>query len=156
VAAEEKSGFSWAFVAGAALVLLAIGAVFFLTEKDRREAPLEQRLSVAEADKEYLQRIEIGEFEMMRANNMLGHELTYILGTVKNKGHRGIRDLEVTVEFKDMLGQVVLREIRRPFGRGAQPLGGGESRDFQLTFEGVPRDWNVQHPAFRVSGIVLD
>jgi hypothetical protein len=55
-----------------------------------------------------------------------------------------------------MLGQVVLREIRRPFGRNASPLGGGQSRDFQLTFEGVPRDWNVQYPTFRVSGLVLE
>ncbi len=154
-AAEPKHEFPVAFVAGGVIVLLMIGGAFLLTDYERTHAPAERQLVVAEADKPYLPQIQIGGIEMSRASNMLGHELTYIAGTLTNAGNRTIKSIEVTVEFRDSLAQVVLRDKRRPFGHFMEPLPAGGSRDFVLTFESVPRDWNIQHPQFRVTGLEL-
>ena len=153
---SENRAFPIAFVAGIAVIFCLIGAIFLLTDYSRKHAPAEQRLTVSDADKAYVARIQISDIRMSRAENMLGHELTYIVATLTNNGTKTIRDIELTAEFRDILAQVVLREQRRPFGREMQPLSGGQSRDFQLTFEGVPKDWNVQYPTMRVTGLRLE
>jgi hypothetical protein len=152
----ESRAFPIAFVAGIGVILCLLGAIFLLTDYSRKHAPAEQRLTISDADKEYVARIQISDIRMSRAENMLGHELTYIVATLTNNGTKTIGDIEFTVEFKDMLAQVVLREQRRPFGKEMQPLPGGQSRDFQLTFEAVPKDWNVQYPTMRVTGLRLE
>lgn len=152
---EEKSGWPAPFLAGTIVVLLLIGGIYLLTEKTKTTTPVEKHLALSEADKPYVVRIEIADLQMSRAENMLGHELTYLVGELRNHGTKTIQEVEVTVEFKDMLGQVVFRDVRKPFGRYFEPIPGGQSRDFQMTFEGVPRDWNMQHPTIRISGLVL-
>jgi hypothetical protein len=153
---EPKSGLPLAFLAGLLVVVSIIAVIYLVTETSKSTAPAEQHLSLSEADKPYLERIQIGDIQMSRAENLLGHELTYIVGTLRNNGTRNLRDIEVTVEFRDLLNQVILRENRRLFGRNPPVIPGGQSRAFQLTFEGVPKEWNRQYPTFKITGVVLD
>jgi hypothetical protein len=43
------------------------------------------------------------------------------------------------------------------FGPTAQPLKGGQQRDFQVTLErGLPAEWNQQYPSIRVTGLIVE
>jgi len=66
-----------------------------------------------------------------------------------------VRQIEVTVEYRDQINQLVLREKESLLARGV-PLGPGEKREFQLNFENVPNSWNRQYPVIRVTGLQLE
>ena len=157
---EEKPEFPWAMVAGAAVVILLLGGVWLLTRGSGTTGPAaDQRLPMGEAEKAYAARIEFKDIKMSRAENLLNQQITFIFAVLVNNGARTIHDMEVTVEFKDLLNQVVLRERMRPFGppgTAVEPLPGGRSREFQLNLEHVPVQWNRQYPTFRVTGLLLE
>ncbi|HWQ03435.1 MAG TPA: FxLYD domain-containing protein [Candidatus Nitrosotenuis sp.] len=153
---EEKSKFPVAFLAGIAVMLLLLGIVYVLTKTTQTPLPGAQRLPLADADKPVAEKITFSEIHMSRARNMLGHELTYAEGIVANESNRTVKDVEVTVEFLDALGQVVLRDVQRPLGKNPAPLRPGEKRGFQLTFESVSSEWNRQLPHIRVTGLLLE
>jgi hypothetical protein len=94
--------------------------------------------------------------QMARATNFLNQEFTYFAATVSNDGTRTVDRLQVTLEFHDPLGQLVLREPQLIITSPARPLDGGQRRDFQLTLDHVPATWDQQFPAIRVSGVVLE
>lgn len=154
---EEKSGFPLAFLAGAAIVLLLLGGVYLLTRpasSGGSQAP--PRLPMGALEQAYAHNIRFLDLKMSRAANFLNQEITFLFGVVANDGDRSIRDMEVTVEFRDQLNQVVLRETHRPLVARAAPLPPGQRREFELTFEHVPIDWNRQYPTIRVKGLVLE
>ena len=93
---------------------------------------------------------------MSRAANLLNQEVTYVFGVLSNDGDRTIRELEVTIEFRDSLNQVVLRDTRRFIGPRAKPVEPLRRREIEMTFDHVPDDWNRQYPSLRVTGLVLD
>jgi hypothetical protein len=153
---SRKRGFPAPLIAGAVVVLLFLGMVYVATEKTREPLPIEQPMLLREEDRDYVQQIELTEIRMMRSTNMLGQEIIYILGTAKNGGARKILDLEVTIEFRDFMNQVVLRDRLRLFGRNPDPLSPGQSREFTLSFESVPSGWNRNYPEIRVTGLRLE
>ena len=157
---DEKREFPWAFVAGAVGVLILLAAVFLVTRLSSTSSQaVHQKLPMGTAETAYAARIEFKDIKMSRAANMLNQEITFIFGNVVNNGTRSIRDIEVTVEFKDSLNQVVLREVFRPLGSSGTsntPLTGGQSREFQLNLEHVSEEWNRQVPTFRVTGLMLE
>ena len=75
---------------------------------------------------------------------------------IANDGARTIGALEITVVFHDPFDQVILREAHRVISASDQPLAAGQQRPFQITFEGVPVEWNRQYPTIRVTGVVLN
>ncbi len=157
---EEKRELPWALVAGAGIVLLVLGGVLWFTSAGGSSGRgAAGKLPFGPAESAYAARIEFTGIKMSRAENMLNQEITFIYGVMVNKGTHSIRDIEVVVEFKDLMNQVVLRETMRPLGppgTSFTPLGGGRSREFQLNLESVPADWNRQVPTFRVTGLVLE
>ena len=154
---EEKRGFPVAALVGAVIVVLLAVAVLVVTrERPPAATSATSRLPFGPTEEAYAGQFQFSDIQMSRATNLLNQELTFVQGVVKNGGTRGVQEIEVTVEFRDVLNQVVLRETRRLFGKASgrnELLRGGESRGFQLTFEHVPADWNRQYPAFRVSGL---
>lgn len=157
---EEKRGFPIALVAGAGAVLLFASGVYLLTQKPGigGSAP-EQRLAFEDIERAYVEQIHFSNLEMSRASNLLEQKLTYLVGVVSNEGARTIREMDVSIEFRDSLNQVVLRETRRMIsarGLGVAPLPGGQRRQFQLTFEHVPADWNQNYPSLTVTGLLLE
>jgi hypothetical protein len=158
-AAENPSSsrFLVGLAAGAGIVLLVIAGFVLLSRssggaKGGGEAA---QLSLGAAEQAYAAQIRFSALQLSQATNMLHQQFTYVVGSVTNAGTRSVRALEVTVEFHDLIQQVVLRDTVRVFPQAAGPLAPGQERAFQLTFEGVPSSWNQQPPAIRVSGLDL-
>jgi len=154
---EEKSDFPLAFLAGAVVVLLICGIVAALIHfsKPRGPAPNE-KIPFGAAEQAYAQHIHFANVQMARAKNMLDQEFTYIAGTMSNDGTRAIDGLDVEIEFHDPFNQVILRESERLVGASTGPVGPGLTRDFQITLEHIPPEWNQQYPVFRVTGLLLE
>jgi hypothetical protein len=152
---RSKSPIPPAFLAGIAVVVLLLLGIYFWTEETREPLPVEQHLSLSDADRPYVEKITIGEIRMLRSTNMLGNEIIYVVGVAANNGNRTLADIEVTVEFLDFDNKAVLREQRRLFGKPPEPLAAFEAREFQLVFEGVPAAWNRNYPRVAVSGLLL-
>ena len=99
------------------------------------------------AETDYISHIEFLEPQVARATNFLNQEVTFVFGTVKNNGPRPIRQIEVTLEFHDVF---------RPGGASRQgpicsaktrfPLESYHTRDFQITYETMPAQWNQAYP----------
>lgn len=155
MADENKSDFPIAFLAGSVIVASLIGGVFFLTRNAKPGSTVAAPLPMGPQEKSYAAKIRFAEFQMGRAQNLLNQEVTYVAGKVFNDGDRAVREIEVTVEFHDAMNQVVLRDTRRLIGTRGAPLALGADRDFQFPFEHVPVDWNVQVPAVRITGLLL-
>jgi hypothetical protein len=153
---EEESRFPAAMLVGAGVVVLLLGGVFLLTRESQRAALPGQRLPLGPGEQAYAASIHFRDLRMSRAANFLNQEVTFLFGVVSNDGPRTVRQVEVTIEFRNVVNQLVLRETQRLFGQYAAPLAGGQSREFQLTFEHVPLDWNRQYPSLRVTGLLLE
>ena len=154
---ETKRGFGPALLVGAAIVAVILGGLIWLAQRQTSEAAKgEQALPFGPAEQAYAERIHFLDLRMSRATNFLSQEFTFLYGVVSNDGNRTIRQMEITVEFRDQLNQVVLRETTRIIGAKAEPLNGGFRRDLELTFEHIPDDWNRQYPTIRVTGLVLE
>ena len=154
---EDRSRYPTAFLAGLAVVLLLFGGLFLLTRGSRSAQPTAApRLPMTATEQAYARQIRFLEPQMNRVANFLNQEVTIVFGTVANDGARTIREMEVTLEFRDIFSQVVLRDTRRLLGARASSLGPGQHREFQFNFEHVPADWNHQYPNLRVTGLLLD
>jgi hypothetical protein len=153
---EQRSQFPVAFAAGAVVVLLVLGGVVLLSRGSHPAGPgAAVKLPFGPAEQAYAEHVHFRNIQMAKANNFLNQEFTYVAGTVSNDGARTLRALEVTVEFRDPFNQVILRETEQLVSPKGQPLGGGQRRDFQITLEHVPVEWNQQYPSIRVTGLML-
>lgn len=165
---EEPKGTGWRVPLLIAALLGAgiVAAIFWLgrpTSETAGPPPPTALPPLDEESRAYAQQIEISSLEMSRWENFLGQQVIYLDGKLTNHGDRVIHALELTVEFKDQLDQVVLRERFRPVGAApgsptagrTPPLPPGEVRDFRAGFESLPRDWNRRPPTVRVTGLLL-
>lgn len=156
IQSEKKTTIPVALIAGAAIVLLILGGVILASRLTRGKGPAgEQHLPFGPAEQSVAERIHFLEPQMARASNFLNQEVTYTSGVVSNDGVAAVRDIEVTMEFRDPFNQVVLRETRRLFGPNAAVLGGGQRRDFQVALEYIPAEWNQQYPVMHITGVAL-
>ena len=153
---EERSRLPVAFGAGIAVVALLIGIVLVINRySSSADSSIEKPLPWGAAEQAYAPQIHFLEPKMSRAANFLNQEVTFVFGTVENSGNKRIRQIEITLEFHDVFNQVVLRDKERLFVSTAPPLKPGEQRDFQLSFESVPEQWNMVYPTIRVTGLDL-
>lgn len=154
---DRKSDFPAAFLAGAVIVLLIFGGIAALVHfsKPRGPAPNE-KIPFGAAEQAYAEHIHFTNIQMARAKNMLDQEFTYIAGTMSNDGTRAMDGLDVVIEFHDPFNQVILRDSERIIGSGTGPVAAGMTRDFQITLEHIPVEWNQQYPTFRVTGLLLE
>ncbi|HXZ13795.1 MAG TPA: hypothetical protein VEG64_15530 [Candidatus Sulfotelmatobacter sp.] len=153
----ERSSFPAAFIAGAIVVLLLLGAVLLI---GRRMQPRGSAASITfpfgAAEQAYAEHVHFKDIQMARATNFLNQEFTYISGIMSNDGARTLHGLEVQLEFHDPFKQVILREKQQLVGPGTRPLEGGERRSFQITLEHVPAEWDQQYPSIRVTGMIVE
>jgi hypothetical protein len=135
---------------------LLLGGVILLSRGSHPNgAGATAKLPFGPTEQAYSEHIHFKGIQMAKANNFLNQEFTYIAGTLWNDGARTIRAVDVTLEFHDPFNQVILRENESVIGLKDQPLGGGQRRDFQITLEHVPVEWNQQYPSIRVTGLIL-
>lgn len=141
---------------GAAAMIVVIGLVYFAS----RVAPTttvapEQALPMGAPEQAYAPQIQFLDMKVARATNFLNQEATFVFGTTANNGPRAIRQIEVTFEFHDVFQQVVLRDKQRLFSPTAAPLAPSQQRDFQLTYDSMPAQWNQAPPSTRITGLQL-
>jgi hypothetical protein len=147
-----------AFLAGAVIVALLVGgAILWSKHSAATESAAPPPLPMGAAEQAYASEIKFSEpnTPMSRASNFLNQEVTYIFGTVENDGPRTINQIEVTLEFHDVFNQVVLRDSQRLLPELTPPLAPGQKYDFQLSYEHVPEQWNMQYPTIHITGLDL-
>ncbi len=153
----ERRRFPIAFLAGAIVMALLFGGFYLLTRiLGSRDSAAAVKLPFGPAEQAYAERIHFNDLHMSRSTNMIKQEFTYVTGTMSNDGDRTIRAMEVTVEFRDALNQIILRDSQFVIApNGDPPLNAGLSREFQVTLEHVPAEWNQEYPSLRVTGLLL-
>ena len=153
----ERRRFPVAFLAGIIVMAVLFGAFYLLTRVlSSHDAAVAVKLPFGAAEQAYADRIHFSDLHMSRSTNMIKQEFTYVTGTVSNDGVQSIRAMEVTVEFRDSLNQVILRDSQFVIAPSGDPaLNAGLSREFQLTLEHVPAEWNQEYPSIHVTGLNL-
>jgi hypothetical protein len=152
----SKTGRSWIAWMGAATIAIALAIVMWPGTGRRSASRMrEPHLPFGSAEQAYAANLQIENLALSRAENFLNQEVTTLAGGITNAGNLPIANVELTVEFSDQLGQVVLRESRAVFAAPTAPVAPGERRDFEISFEHIPSSWNIQQPLVRVSGILF-
>lgn len=136
---------------GFAIFFLLFVLVFFVTSKiqERRKATVDQEM--IQTARELSSKVEVSEVFFNTGENFLGDRVRYLNGTVTNHADRPLELVEMTFIFVDQLGQVVLRESKRPIDGHKAALKPNESREFAIGFEKMPADWNRQHPSIQIT-----
>lgn len=153
---QPESGRSWIAWMGAATIAIAL-AILMWPGGERRPASRtrESHLPFGSAEQTYAPNLQIEDLALSRAENFLNQEVTTLAGSLTNTGSLPLANVELTVEFSDQLGQIVLRESRAVFAPQTPSFAPGERRDFEISFEHIPSTWNIQQPLVRVSGILF-
>jgi len=159
----ERGGFPPAVWGVAALVaMVVIGALVYAGRK--RPAPAPSTLQPADA---YAASLPLSQFAMSESENLSGGKLTYLDGHIGNTGSRTVSGVTVQVVFENDLAlapqidtePLTLIRMRDPYidtePVSAAPLRPGDVREFRLTFEAVPDNWNTQMPMVRVIHVDL-
>jgi Protein of unknown function (DUF3426) len=153
---EEQRSAMVPMIAGVLVIGLVIGAVLVLGRRNPNAGAIVDP---------YAQKLQLSDLKMTTAQNFVRATVIYLEGTARNTGDKTVSHAGVEAEFKDAMGQVVLREQRplmvteeRPnysdnVDLNVSPLKPGQSKQFRLSFEGVPNDWNRQAPDLRISSI---
>ncbi len=144
----------WAAIGfGVVFVAVAFGLIWLLATS---------RKTSVQQPNPYAAKLNISDLKLSTAQNFVGASVIYVDGRVMNSGSMTVVHATVQAEFRDDMNQVVLREqvplmltAQRPgysdsVDLGHAPLKPGETREFRLTFEGVPGSWNQAYPDLRV------
>jgi len=155
---EPRGGVPVAVWGAAAVIVLAILGGLLLAGRNKA-APAPSTLQPADA---YAASLPLSQFAMSESANLSGGKLTYLDGHVLNSGLRTVAGATVQVVFLNDEGlapqidtvPLTLIRTREPYidteDVGANPMKPGEAREFRLTFETVPDNWNTQMPEVRV------
>jgi hypothetical protein len=133
-------------IAAVAVILgIILGTAVWLahTRSTRSQPPV----APTTEERSYLQHIVISDAQVSAATNFLGDMVTYVDAKMTNTGTTSVRELDIRLEFSDMLNQVVLREVTHPITPRMPSLAPGETRPFRATFERMPTEWNQAPPA---------
>jgi hypothetical protein len=155
---EERGGFPLAAWGVAALIVVVlVGALVYFGGKKPAAAP--NTLQPADA---YAASLPLSQFAMSESENLTGGKQTYLDGHIGNSGDRTVTAVTVQVVFRndeDLAPQIdtlplTLIRMKQPYidtePVSAAPLKPGDDREFRLTFETVPENWNLQMPEVRV------
>ena len=110
----------------------------------------------------YAKYLVLGNIQVSQASNFAGDQLTYVDGTIENRGNRTVTAVTLMCLFANDSGEapqmlqtpVSLIRSRDPYVDtqpiGAAPLAPGKSQDFRLVFDNVSPLWNQQPPQLHV------
>jgi len=156
--AEQPRTMPWAAIGfGVALVAVLFGVLWLLARDSHG--------GESAGPDPYAASLQLSDSHMSVAQNFVGATVIYLDGTAANRGDKTVTRATVRAEFKDSMGQVVLRAepplmmtAERPgysdtVDLSQSPLRAGQSRPFRLTFEGVPSAWNQQPPELKVTRV---
>jgi Protein of unknown function (DUF2393)/Protein of unknown function (DUF3426) len=128
---------------------------------------LQQPPKAARVASPYIASLKLADFKMSAAENFIGHTVSYIDGTITNRGDRTVTHVVVEVVFQDSMGQMAQREevplqvVRtngaylEPVDVGVSPLAPGQTQPFRLTFDSISAQWNRNYPEIRVTDVAV-
>jgi hypothetical protein len=155
---EERGGLPRVVWGVAALVVVVVVGVVILAGRKRPEAT---PVTLQGADA-YSASLPLKDFAMSEAANLSGGKLTYLDGHVRNTGDKTVTGATVQVVFLNDEGlapqidtvPLTLIRMKEPYidtePIAADAIKPGEDREFRLTFETVPDNWNTQMPEVRL------
>ncbi len=152
---EMRTGASRQILLSVIVILAGVGAYFVLFRSSERPAPASSRLAFGPQEQAYAPNLHLENFAMKQAENFLNQEVKIVEGDVLNAGDRTVLALEVTIEFRDTLDQIALRETRPLLRASTNGLKPGQVAHFEISFDHVPNSWNYQMPRVAVSGMKL-
>lgn len=141
----------WIVVALGAMAALVAGWVLLRP----RAVSSSSSAAMSGEEKAYLSRISVTDARMSAAQNYLGDTITFLDGKITNQGSQTVRDIELQLEYVDMLGQVVLRDTTHPISAKSLPLAAGKTRDFQVSYDHMPADWNQAPPKITITRVAF-
>jgi hypothetical protein len=157
-AREARRQFPLALLGGLAVVILvAAGAVLMSKSVHVVTPPPSTPMAFGPEEQAYAAHIRFTNIQLSKSSNMLNQQFTYINGTVSNDGDRAIKRLAMSVNFYNDIDnkQIALHDTETIIGPTDQPLPPHQQRDFSVTLESFPENWNQQMPTFATSGLVL-
>ncbi|MHB1936475.1 MAG: DUF2393 family protein [Acidobacteriaceae bacterium] len=110
----------------------------------------------------YAKYLVLGNVQVSQASNFAGDQLTYVDGTIENRGNRTVTAVTLQAMFANDSGEapqmlqapVSLIRSRDPYVDtqpvSAAPLAPGKSQDFRLVFDNVSPLWNQQPPQLHI------
>jgi hypothetical protein len=154
----ERGGLPLAAWAVAALaVVVVVGVIVFAGRKP--PAPPPSNLQPADA---YAASLSLSQLAMSESSSLSGGKLTYLDGHIVNLGARTVTAVTVQVVFQNdeqLAPQIetlplTLIRMKEPYidtePVSANPIKPGDDREFRLTFESIPDNWNTQMPELRI------
>jgi hypothetical protein len=141
----------------ALIVFVVAGVLIYAGRKKTVEVP--NSLQPADA---YAARLPLSQFAMSESDNLSGGKLTYLDGHVQNTGSKTVTAVTVQVVFANDEAlapeietlPLTLIAMKQPYidvqPVSANPLKPGDDREFRLTFDTMPQNWNTQMPMIRV------
>jgi hypothetical protein len=154
----ERSGLTLAAWGVAALIVVAVvGALAFAGRKKPVAVP-----NTLQPEDAYAVSLPLSQFAMSESANLSGGKLTYLDGHIGNTGDRTVTAVTVQAVFRndeEMPPQIdtvplTLIRVKEPYidtePVSAAPIKPGDDREFRLTFETMPENWNQQMPEVRI------
>lgn len=117
--------------------------------------PSPQNSPPTATEKAYVRNIQVSGASMTAAKNFLQHTVTTLHAQIANRGGLTVRYVELELSFNNFMGQVDLREKAHPVNLNTPPLQPAEARDFEVSFDHVPDDWNQAPPTITVTRVLL-
>jgi hypothetical protein len=145
----------------AGLVVLVILGGLIVAGRKKSSGPGNTILPLAA----YASNLPLTQLAMSESANISGGKYTYIDGHVRNAGSQTVTAVTVQVIFRndEQLSPQVetvplfLIRTREPYvdtqSIASSPLTPGGDREFRLTFETIPTNWNYQMPEIHVTGV---
>jgi hypothetical protein len=146
-----------AWVVAGLVVLLAIGTLLLVTHK-KASAPG----NVIQPLDAYAANLPLSQAAMSESENISGGKYTYIDGHIRNTGNQTVTGITVQVLFRNDVQlppqietqSLALIRTHEPYidtqPVSASPLKPGDDREFRLTFETIPGNWNYQMPEVHI------
>ena len=153
---EGRSWLPW-IIAGAVVVAVLV----WLTISSHQQRAARQAQNASATPDAYASQLAISNLKMSEAANFAGGKVTYVDGTIANKGDKIVGSVTVVVTFHNDIGEppqiapmpLTLIRTREPYvdieALSAEPLKPGDSHDFRLIFDHVSPTWNQQFPTIQ-------
>lgn len=147
-----KSGLSGSVLGVIAVVVLIGGTLgWFLYQQGPATVPEPELTEEARA---YLPSLALSDDTGMEAaEDALGQTLLEITGAITNNGDRTCESVQVNVVFRDLNGIEIDRQRSYIVSSRRGPLAPGQTQDFRMAFDNVPREWNQAFPSLYISQI---
>jgi len=113
----------------------------------------------------YAPNLLLSDVHLSQAENFAGSQVTYVDGTITNRGQQTVIGITVTVAFANDAGEppqvetvpLLLIRTHQPYVDtepvSAAPLAPGDTREFRLIFDDISPLWNQQAPEIHVLGV---